>query len=102
MKKKHEWRLCNAYAFKKSVKIMKWSMLFFFLGIIQAFAVDETYAQKTRLALDFSQAKLENVLNEIENQTEFYFLFNQDVINTDRKVDISVHDGKINEVLDML
>ena len=99
MKKNREWWALNSYALKKSLTIMKWSLLFFFLGIIQTFAVDTAYAQKTKLELNFSQAKLENVLNEIENQSEFFFLFNQDQINTSRKVDIQVKDVRIEEVL---
>ncbi len=78
---------------------MRWTLLFFFLGIIQTFAVEESYAQKTKLELNFNQAKLEQVLNEIEQQSEFNFLYNQDLINTDRKVDIQAKGAKIEEVL---
>ena len=78
---------------------MRWTLLFFFLGIIQALATEPSYAQKTRLELNFSQAKLEQVLNEIEHQSEFYFLYNQDLINTERKVDIQAKGSKIDEVL---
>ncbi len=77
---------------------MRWTTLFFLLGILQALA-SETYAQKTKLELNFSQAKLEQVLNEIERQSEFYFLYNQDLINSERKVDIHSKGNKIDEVL---
>jgi TonB-linked SusC/RagA family outer membrane protein len=87
MKKNYEWWALDGYALKKT-----------FLGIIQSFAI-ETYAQKTKVELNFSQASLEQVLNEIEHQTEFYFLYNQDLINTERKVDIQAKGGKIDEVL---
>ncbi len=98
MKKNHEWWAPDRYALNKSLTIMKWTLLFFFFGIIQALAT-ETYAQKTKLELNFIQAKLEQVLNEIEHQTEFYFLYNQDLINTERKVDIQAKGSKIDEVL---
>lgn len=98
MKKNREWRAVDLYALKKTLFIMRWTLLFFFLGIIQALAT-ETYAQKTKLELNFSQAKLEQVLNEIERQSEFYFLYNQDLINTERKVDIQAKGSKIDEVL---
>jgi hypothetical protein len=98
MKKNREWWALDFYALKKSLLIMRWTLLFFFLGIIQALAT-ETYAQKTKLELNFSQAKLEQVLNEIEQQSEFYFLYNQDLINTERKVDIQAKGSKIDEVL---
>ncbi len=102
MKKNHEWWAHNRYALKKSLTIMKWSLFFIFIGCIQAFAVEATYAQKTKLELNFSQTNLEKVLNEIENQSEFFFLFNQDQINTTRKVDIQVKGAMIQEVLNDL
>ena len=98
MKKNREWWALDGYALKKTLLTMRWTLLFFLLGIIQALAT-ETYAQKTKLELNFSQASLEQVLNEIEHQTEFYFLYNQDLINTDRKVDIQAKGSKIEEVL---
>ncbi|NEW83708.1 MAG: TonB-dependent receptor [Mariniphaga sp.] len=102
MKKNHEWWAHNRYALKKSLTIMKWSLFFIFIGCIQAFAVEATYAQKTKLELNFSQTNLEKVLNEIETQSEFFFLFNQDQINTSRKVDIQVKGAMIQEVLNDL
>ena len=102
MKKKREWWALDHYALKKSLTIMKWSLFFFFLGIIQSFASDEAYAQKTKLELNFNRTKLENVLNEIESKSEFYFLYNQDLINTNREVDIHVKGKRIDEVLNEL
>jgi len=80
---------------------MKWSVFFFFLGIVQVLAVDG-YSQQTRLTLKFQQAVLEDVLNEIENKSEFYFLYNQDFVNTKKTVNLNVKDGKIDEVLNAL
>jgi TonB-linked SusC/RagA family outer membrane protein len=102
MKKNHEWWAHNRYALKKSLTIMKWSLFFIIIGCIQTFAVEATYAQKTKLELNFSQTNLEKVLNEIETQSEFFFLFNQDQINTARKVDIQVKGAMIQEVLNDL
>ncbi len=99
MKKNREWWAFDRYALKKSLTMMKWAFFFFFLGIIQTFAANDAYAQKAKLELNFTQAKLEQVLNEIESQSEFYFLYNQDLINTERKVDIQARGSKIDEVL---
>lgn len=80
---------------------MRWSVFFFFLSIMQVLAVD-TYSQQTKLTLKFNQATLESVLNEIENQSEFYFLYNQDFVKTNRTVDLEVKGQKIESVLDAL
>ena len=101
MKKNREPWVWDNYTLKKCLTMMKWSVFFFFLSIIQVLAVD-SYSQQTRLTLKFKQAVLEDVLNEIENRTEFYFLYNQDLIDTRKTVDLDVTEVKINEVLNDL
>ena len=81
--------------------MMKWSLFFFFLGIIQVFAVD-SYSQQTRMSLKFTQTSIERVLDAIENRSEFYFLYNQDVVNTKKVVDLDVKEEKIDDVLNAL
>ena len=98
MKKNRERVLLNTTLRKYLIKF-KLSLFFFLLGIVQVFAV-EGYSQQTRLSLSFSQTKLENVLNEIENQSEYYFLYNQDFVDVDQFVDIRVKDQKVEPVLD--
>jgi len=81
--------------------MMKWSAFFFCLGIIQSQAVD-AYSQQTRFSLKFERTKLVSVLNAIENQSEYYFLYNEDFVDVSKTVDVVVKDMKINEVLDQL
>ncbi|HZL09689.1 MAG TPA: TonB-dependent receptor [Prolixibacteraceae bacterium] len=101
MKKNREPWVWNNYALKKCFTMMKWSVFFFFLSIIQVLAVD-SYSQQTRLTLKFNQTKLESVLNEIENKSEFYFLYNQDFVNTNKTVNLDVKGAKIEVVLNAL
>lgn len=81
--------------------MMKWSLFFFFLSIIQVSALN-SYSQQTRLTLKFNQASLESVLNKIEDESEFYFLYNQDFVNTKQVVDLDVKSEKIENVLNAL
>ena len=101
MKKNRKPGVWDSYTLKKCFTMMKWSVFFFFLGMIQVFAVDG-YSQQTKLTLKFNQAVLEDVLNEIEEKSEFYFLYNQDFVNTKKTVTLDVKDGKINKVLNAL
>ncbi len=81
--------------------MIRWSLFFFCIGIIQVFAVN-TYSQQTRFSMKFEKTKLESVLNEIENQSNYYFLYNQNYIDVDQAVNIQVKDQKIEQVLDQL
>ena len=101
MKKNREPWVWDSYTLKKCLTIMKLSVFLFFLSIIQVLAIDG-YSQQTRLSLKFSKASLERVLDEIENKSEFYFLYNQDIVNTKKVVDLDVKEEKIEEVLNTL
>lgn len=83
----------------KIFRFMRITTFLLLVSILQTFA-NGAYSQKARLSLDFSETKLVDVLDEIENLSEFYFLYNEKLIDTDRKVSISVENQKINEILD--
>ena len=63
---------------------MRLTLFCLLLGIIQLFAND-SYSQQTRLSLKIDNAKIVDVLNEIENQSEFFFLYNSDDVNVQQK-----------------
>lgn len=67
-------------------------------SVVQVMA-ENSYSQNTRLSVNLKDVSIENVLDEIENQSEFYFLFNQKLVNVDRKVDIDVKNKKIKDIL---
>ena len=77
---------------------MKLSSLLLTITILQAFA-SGSYSQATELSLDLRDATVEQVLLEIENRSEFYFLFNDQLVDIDRKVSISVENQKIETIL---
>ncbi|MCK4465481.1 MAG: carboxypeptidase-like regulatory domain-containing protein, partial [Bacteroidales bacterium] len=79
-------------------KIMRLSGFLFIICVFQVLA-GRSYSQSTKLSLNLNQAKISQVLNEIENQSEFYFLYNHKLIDVDRKVDIDVKDKRIKDIL---
>ena len=80
---------------------MRLTVLFLLIGIFQVSAVTG-YSQQTRMTMSLKNTSLVEVLNEIENLSDYYFLYNQDLIDVDRKVSITVNDQKIDEVLNLL
>lgn len=94
----HQW---NFHYLMKIFRIMRITVFLLLVSILQTFAND-SYSQKTRLSLNFSNTKLADAMDEIEEQSEFYFLFNEKLIDTDRKVSISVKNRKIDKILDDL
>ncbi|MBE3094001.1 MAG: hypothetical protein IMZ52_03140, partial [Actinobacteria bacterium] len=86
---------------KKTLKIMRNALILLFIGVLQANALD-TYSQKTMLSLNFSDTELTKVLDKIEAESEFFFLYNEKLLDTDRKVSITEKDQLINVILDNL
>lgn len=58
-----------------------------------------SYAQVTRVSLSKNNATLEQVMDEIEKQSEFYFIFNQKQINVNRVVNIKANNKLIDDIL---
>ncbi|MCD6597567.1 MAG: carboxypeptidase-like regulatory domain-containing protein, partial [Bacteroidales bacterium] len=93
--------ILKRYYSSKFNKIMRLSLLFFFVGAFNLIA-SNSYSQNTRISLDINQTAISEVLSEIELQSEFYFLYNNKLVDVSRKVDIHVKDKKIQYILDDL
>jgi TonB-linked SusC/RagA family outer membrane protein len=101
MKKNKPFRELFLHSLKKTLLIMRIATILLILGVLQAHAVD-AYSQKTRLSVNFSGTQLVSVLDKIEAESEFFFLYNEKLLDIDRKVDISANDQSINVILDDL
>ena len=82
----------------KTWKIMRLCAFFLFLFISQVWA-DLGYSQQTKLTMKMDNAMVIDVLDEIENSSEFYFLFNQKLVDVDRKVDVNANEKTIDNIL---
>jgi len=85
----------------KLSRIMRIMILMLILGINSLLAAS-TYSQSTKISLKVSDTRIEDVLNLIENKSEFYFLFNQKLIDVNRQVSLNAKDEKIVDILDEL
>jgi TonB-linked SusC/RagA family outer membrane protein len=101
MKKNYsDWgELCQSL--KKTLLMMRIALVLLLVGFLQTHAND-AYAQKTKVSVSFSNTELAKVLDQIENESEFFFLYNEKLIDANRKVSIEAKDERIDEVLKML
>ncbi len=79
-------------------KIMRLSVFFLLLFVAQTYAT-VTYSQETRLTFKMQGAKVIDILNRIENESQFYFLFNQKMVDVERQVSIEVKNESIDKIL---
>ncbi len=81
--------------------MVRLTLICFFLSLIQVMALD-SYSQQTRLSLNQNNQRLEDVLKTIEDKSEFFFLYNRDLINVDQIVNINATNETIKVILDEL
>ena len=82
----------------KFILTMKISAFLLFCCLVNIFAAP-TYSQATKISLNLKDATIEDVLNKIEDVSEFYFLFNQKLVDVTRKVNIEADKEPIVDIL---
>ncbi len=84
-------------------KILLTMRLTLFLLVISVFsAFSSTYAQKTKLDINVQNSTVKDVLNEIETQSEFFFMYNNKQVDVERKVDLDAKSMSVDVVLQQL
>lgn len=86
---------------KKTFLIMR-IVVFLLLAAFFQTQANSAYAQRTKLSLNHNQTSLEKVLDAIENQSEFFFLYNEKLVDVHRKVSIKAFDQRIEDILNQL
>jgi len=101
MKKNHKYGESYAHAFKKAFLIMKLILIMLLFGVLQSFAV-ESQAQNTKISLSVKEMKLEDLILQIESQTNYRFAYNRNEINVDKNYSVNIEDANIEDVLGQL
>ncbi len=82
---------------KTLILAMKLSFLLCFVGMIQVSA--SVYSQYTKLTFSYKDISIKEVLSDIEKQTDFRFLYNEDFIDLDQKITVEGTDIELDKVL---
>ncbi len=85
----------------KLLRVMKLTVFLLLVSVAGVFA-SKSYAQTKMLNLDMREATVKEALNSIEKQSEFYFLFSENLIDVQRKVNVNAENQKIEQVLDLI
>lgn len=86
---------------KKLTLRMKLTVLFFLTAFLSLQASD-SYSQRTEITMQLKGATVSQVIDEIETNTKFKFLFKTDVVDLKRKVSINVTESGIYNILALL
>ena len=85
---------------KKVLMIMKLTTFLILLLTLNVFG--ESYAQSTKISMEMEQATVKEVIEQIENETEFYFMLKYDDHLMNKQIDVNFNDANIHDVLAQL
>ena len=101
MEKKCEIRnLLMQKSLMKILLIMKFTV--FLLVVFTMHLSASVYSQQTKLRVDFNQATIKDVIDEIEKQTDLTFFFSGDVLNINQTITLKSKSMSIDEILNLV
>lgn len=86
---------------RKILFMAKFLLLFLAVSTLQAFAA-VTYSQSARLTLEMENATVAQVLSAIEKETQFYFTYSVNEIDTRSKVSVRAKNESVETVLNQI
>lgn len=101
MKKNAPKGLSLSIGLKKLLLIMKLAIFLVVFTVLQSLA-GTVLSQTSTLTLNIQQTKVENILLQIENQSNYVFLYNKDLIDVEKVASINVKGASVDEVLNIL
>lgn len=84
-----------------TLRIMKLITLFLILGMSVSFA-RSSYSQTTALTINVKDKTVKDVFSEIESNSQYVFLYNDNTLDTKRKVSINISNKTIYSILEEL
>ena len=82
----------------KLILVMKLTLFLIILGVLSSSA--KSYSQK--LGLNYRNTSIKEILVDIENQSDYNFIYSNDDFNVEKKIDLKVNNASIQEILEIL
>lgn len=82
------------------VRIMKLVTLFLFVAVMHVAAA--SYSQTTKLKIVGQNLSIGEILDRIENQSDFSFFFNANQIDLSKRMDITADNQMVSKILDQI
>lgn len=86
----------------KSNFLLKMKLLVFLLSVTVASFASKSYSQKTKFTLNYENISIGQLFQQLEENSEFIFVYSEQIVDLKRSVDISVEDQDINYILDKI
>ncbi|NPA35403.1 MAG: TonB-dependent receptor [Chlorobi bacterium] len=84
---------------QKAYRIMKLTLVMMLVGILNVYS-GNLYSQSENVTVSLKNTSVKQVLKELESLTPFTFLYNDELVDINRKISINVKDKALKDVLD--
>ena len=100
--KKNQYKFFSVLITHRTYKLLHVMKLTFFLFFVSAFAImaENTYSQNAKISINKENADIQEILNEIENSTDYLFLYNKKTVNVNRQTTVKASNIPVSQVLD--
>lgn len=85
---------------QKLILVMKLTLFLLLAGLFQVSA--SVYSQSARFSFDVKNTRVEDVLRDIEDQSEFRFFYQREQVDVERRVTLNVENQTVDKVLNEL
>ena len=86
---------------RKTIRVMRLSLFLIIISTAMAFSAS-SYSQNTKFTLNLNDVTVKEVIETIEEQSEFIFFYQDQQIDLDRRVSLRVTNKTIEDILDRL
>lgn len=93
------WR--NSHAYKQFLLAMRLIVFLIVFSVVSVTA-NTGHSQEAKITLQLKNATLSDVLDAIENNSSYYFMLNNKLIDLSRRIDIDVQEKMVNDILSLL
>lgn len=83
---------------KKTLLCMKLTYFILLLSVFQTFAAT-SFSQSASMSLKLEDTTVKDVLQHIEDQSDYYFLYSSKLVDVDRKINLDIKNAQIEDVL---
>ncbi len=82
--------------------LLKMKLLTFLMLVSVASVTANSYSQQIKFKMNLENITVRQVFQEIENNSEFIFLYSEKSVDVDRKVNVKVEDESVESILDQI
>src|SRR5690554_5448735 len=93
--------ICKIPGLIKILKFMKLTVFLILISVGCALA-GKSYSQTTLLSLEMNNSTIKEILDEIEGQSEFRFMYSGKFVDVNREVSLDVKNRNVEAILDIL